>query len=274
MIKSKKKTIVKNLSKKHNKNDYIVAIPSYKRAETLKKKTLRVLQELKVPKNKIYIFVANKEEYDIYKSVLPPYYNKLVIGKVGMCEIRNVISNYFPNGQCIFNIDDDVSKFIELITDKTEGKATAKPFSGNRLDRFIKDGFKECRKKNVSLFGIYPVDNPFFMKKETTYDLRYIIGSCWGCINNSKVRVTMDDKEDFERTIKYYIKDGGVIRFNNVSVVSGYYSEKGGMQETRTKKRVLESAKKLVKKYPQLCSLYLGKKSGYAEVKLKDKTKK
>ena len=83
----------------------------------------------------------------------------------------------------------------------------------------------------------------------------------------------MDDKEDFERTIKYYIQDGGLIRYCNISVVSSYYREKGGMQETRTNERILKSAEKLVETYPNLCSLYLGKKNGFAEIKLRDKKK-
>ena len=258
-------------------NDYIIAIPSYKREETLKNKTLRVLQQQKIPKNKIFIFVGNQEEYQKYKNALPNYYNKIVIGQVGMGAIRNFITDYFPEGQKIFNMDDDINGFVELTKEtnkKTKSKFQSKNFRGNDLDNFIKKGFSECKKNNLSLFGIYPASNPFFMKKRITYDLRYIIGSCWGSINSKKVKVTMDDKEDFERTLKYYMKDGGVIRFENVTVLSGYYTEKGGMQETRTKERVLNSAKKLVEQYPQLCKLYLGKKSGYAEVKLRDINKK
>merc|ERR1711871_1039071 len=206
-------------------NDYIIAIPSYKREETLKNKTLRVLQQQKIPKNKIFIFVGNQEEYQKYKNTLPNYYTKIIIGQVGMGAIRNFITDYFSEGQQIFNMDDDINGFVELTKEKN--KKTKSKF----------------QKKNLSLFGIYPASNPFFMKKRITYDLRYIIGSCWGSINSKKVKVTMDDKEDFERTLKYYMKDGGVIRFENVTVLSGYYTEKGGMQETRTKERVLNSAK-------------------------------
>lgn len=262
---------------KNNHNDYIIAIPSYKREETLKNKTLRVLKEQKIPKNKIFIFVGNEEEYTKYKKTLPKYYNKIIIGQVGMGAIRNFITNYFSEGQKIFNMDDDINGFVELTKEKnknTKSKFQSKNFKSNDLDKFIKKGFDECKKNNLSLFGIYPASNPFFMKKRITYDLRYIIGSCWGCVNNKSVKVSMDDKEDFERTLKYYKTDGGVVRFENITVISGYYTEKGGMQETRTKDRVLKSAQKLVNQYPDLCKLYLGKKSGYAEVKLKDIKKK
>jgi hypothetical protein len=43
-------------------SNYIVAIPSYNRADVIVPKTLTTLKEGKVSKNKIYIFVANKQQ--------------------------------------------------------------------------------------------------------------------------------------------------------------------------------------------------------------------
>ena len=44
-------------------------------------KTLSTLHKHKIDLNKIYVYVANKKEYDLYKSVLnPSLYNELVIG--------------------------------------------------------------------------------------------------------------------------------------------------------------------------------------------------
>ena len=42
-----------------------IAIPSYKRQETLQEKTLAVLKEYRIPVNKITVFVANKERKDL-----------------------------------------------------------------------------------------------------------------------------------------------------------------------------------------------------------------
>lgn len=251
---------------------YVIAIPSYKRAETLKNKTLRILQEQKIPKNKIFIFVADKDEYKIYKKTLPKYYNKIVIGKVGMGAIRNFITDYFEEGRKIFNMDDDISDFIHLTKEKdvkNNKKQESESFKEGDLDKFIKIGFKECEIRNMSLFGIYPACNPYFMKERITTELKYIIGSCWGCINDKNIKVSLDDKEDFERTIKFYLKDKGVIRFEYITVKSSYYKEKGGMQETRTYERILKSSNYLVEKYPELCKLYMGKKSGYPEIRFK-----
>ncbi len=44
--------------------DYIIAIPSYKRAELCRDKTLAMLRDNKIPANKIYVYLANKEERD------------------------------------------------------------------------------------------------------------------------------------------------------------------------------------------------------------------
>ena len=59
------------------------------------------------------------------------------------------------------------------------------------------------------------------MYNETTFDLRFIIGVTFGFIarHDKKLRMSTksETKEDYEQTILYYLKDGGVIRFNNIT---------------------------------------------------------
>ena len=57
-------------TRKQKTSDYIVAIPSYKRAETLRDKTLKVLQEHKIPADRIHVFVATPEEKERYAATL------------------------------------------------------------------------------------------------------------------------------------------------------------------------------------------------------------
>ena len=48
-----------------------------------------------------------------------------------------------------------------------------------------------------------------------------------GVVNNRNAEVRMiDDKEDYERSIKYYLKDNGVLRFNNVTCRTNCYKER------------------------------------------------
>jgi len=239
--------------------DYKIAIPSYKRHKTIKTKTLKLLLKHNIPKSKITIFVANQEEYDLYNKELECQY-KLVIGEIGMKNIRNFIADYYDFGENIMNMDDDLEEFVSI------------NYCFN-LDEWIRNSFELLELHDSNLFGLYPVNNKFFMKPLLRTDLRYIIGSCWGC-RNMRVKVSLDDKEDVERSILYYLRDGIILRFDDISVKSKYYKEKGGMQITRTKLRIEQSAKYLVDKYPNLCSLKMSKKHKTHELKLKDKRDK
>ena len=269
--------------------NYKVAIPSYYRPETLRDKTLKILQEHKIPSNKIHIFVADKSQEAVYKNIIPrTAYHKIIIGKPGIKNIRNFMANYFAENEPIFYIDDDIYGVYECVNRVME---SGKPYHKRdnilvplqNLDELIQLGFTMAKENNLNNWGIYPVFNPYFMKPTKpdtpnfyiTTGLRYIEGGFTGVFNQKKCeKRTLDDKEDYERTIKYYLQDGGVLRFNNITVDTKCYKEKGGMQVKRTKKRILKSAETLVKRYPLLCKLNLSKKSGYAEVSLHDKREK
>ncbi len=111
-----------------------------------------------------------------------------------------------------------------------------------------------------------------FMKHRVAVGLYYCIGSCWGIVtrHDDDLSVTMDDKEDFERTLQHYVKDGRIVRLDDITVKSKYYTEDGGMQVTRTSERIHESAKILEQRYPHLCSMYIRNTTGHAELRLRD----
>lgn len=247
---------------------YVIAIPSYKRAETLREKTLEVLQEFKVPASRIYVFVANAEEKKLYEQTLEKgTYGHLIVGVPGMAAIRNFITSYFPVGTPILNIDDDIKGFIQYSPSARRHESPLRDFDG-----FVRQAFAEAKQLGFRLWGIYPVANGFFMKPGHTTDLKYIIGAFWGIINPGPavLKMTIDDKEDYLRSIVMYLADGGVLRYNNVAPKTAYYKEPGGMQEERTKQRVTKSAIALHKAYPDLTSLNDTKKSGFLELRLKD----
>lgn len=249
-------------------DDWIIAIPSYKRAETLRDKTLATLREHKIPKARIHVFVANKAEHDAYKATLDPTtYGHLHIAEPGMAAVRNYITRFFPIGKQIFNMDDDIRGFIEW----AEGaRRNERPLRD--LSAAITRGFREARRTGLRLFGFYPVANGYFMRGGApTTDLRYIIGAVWGIINPGKIlTVTIDDKEDYLRSVIMYVLDGGVLRFNNIAPQTAYYKEPGGMQEERTMNRIDKSAHAMVTAFPDLVKINLTKKSGMPEVRLRD----
>lgn len=249
--------------------DYVVAIPSYRRAKTLKEKTLALLERHNIPAEKITIFVGNQEEHDTYRKEIPPQY-QIVIGEVGMGAIRRFIQKHYPEGTNVMNFDDDLSEVMKKIDDKTMVPVD------NLEKEVIVRGFSECKKHNSYLFGVYAAANAMFMKNRVAVGLYYCIGSCWGIVSrhDDSLSVTLDDKEDFERTLQHYVKDGKVVRLDDITVKSKYYTEDGGMQVTRTSERIYESAKILEARYPHLCSTYIRETTGHAELRLRDSSPK
>lgn len=255
---------------KKSKHPYEVAVPSYQRSKKCGESTLAFLKECSIPAERITVFVADQNAREEYASELPAdSYGRIVVGKVGMGAIRNFIQGHYPDGTKILHVDDDIEGLYTNVTPKQLVRFTD-------LDSFVTNAFDMCEQRKVRLWGIYPVLNPMFMKQRVTFDLRYVIGCFWGSINSHDgvLNVSLDDKEDVERTLKCYSADGGVARFEFIAPKTNYYTEDGGMQVTRTEARITASAKALVAAYPQLCSLNLTKKSGHAEVRLRDKRPK
>lgn len=254
-------------TRRAKKSDYVVAIPSYKRAEILKEKTLAVLHKYGIEPERIYVFVADKEEEEIYKNTLPEkQYNKIVVAKKGLDNARNIINDYFPVGQKIVEADDDIRGFIEF--DETKPRHE-KPLVS--LKTLIEKGFSVAEKNGARLWGVYPSANGFFMKDNMSTDLRHIVGAFWGQINPGKeVRIHLQSKEDYERTLQFWKKDGVVIRFNNVSPQTAYYKTPGGLQLQRTKEKIEDEVKFLQKHYPEYIVINPNRKSGFMEIRLKD----
>ena len=223
--------------------DYVVVIPSYKRLSVLKAKTLALLKRHNIPRDQIYIFVASEEERLTYKELESDA--TLITGVLGLSQQRDFISDYFPIGTKIVSFDDDVSDILIKI-----GDALA-PISS--LDALIRKGFKLCDLYGASLFGIYPVPNAFFMKKRITTDLRFIVGPFFGCINpGSSIRGNgYGEKEDYLRTIKFWLKDKSIVRFNHITLLSKVYAGSGGLQNDSRLQRERIVVAKLLSEYPQ-----------------------
>jgi hypothetical protein len=249
--------------------DYVVCIPSYKRAELCNEKTLSTLNKMKIPSDKIYVYVADKEEYEQYKEVLnPKLYNKLITGIKGLVPQRQFIMEQWPEGKHIVFFDDDVAS-IDLKMSKFKSKS---------LDFFFREAFNESKKQKSFIWGVYPVFNPFFRKarEEISTCLNYIVGAFYGIINRPKLKsiqltLTKENgqKEDVERTIKYFVEDGIVVRFNRVGFVTKYYGKEGGLGTFEARlKPMLEASQKLKKEFPEYGEIST-KKNGMTEFRLK-----
>lgn len=234
---------------------YRIAIPSYQRYEKLGEKTLNTLKLHNIDKTIIDIFVADEDEYDKYNKLYPEY--NIIIGVPGMKNIREFIFlKYYNEGDFIISIDDDISMFKM----KNPRDWEISCFCDNELilKNEIEKAFIECIKSNRHMWGINCMDNHLYLRNTITYDYKFCIGHFWGCIIKKEyLSLGVDQYEDYERSIKHYLGDGGVVRLNYICAKTNYISN-GGMGKIR---KFEESLDYLINKYKNLVSIK-NKKSG------------
>lgn len=253
--------------------EYSIAIPSYKRPETIKKKTLRVLESYNIDPSRITVFVADVEEFKLYKeSLSTDEYAKhcpIVVGVHTIGAQRNFIEKYYPEGTKLVMFDDDVEEVQKKISEQKLGRLE------DLENDFIIKGFEECEKVGAKTFGIYAASNAYFMKERVYTKLCYIIASMFGVIveHDPFLERVTNHGEDYEYSIRQYVKNGAVVRFDYLTVKSNYYKEDGGLQTIRTKEYVYESIKKIAELFPDLCTMYIRESTGNAELRLKDMRK-
>ena len=247
--------------------DYQIAIPSYKRPETIKNKTLKLLMDHNIDKNKIIIFVADNDEEKIYKQSLGNEY-KIVVGVHTIGNQRNFIERYYNENTRVVMFDDD----LDGVFVKNENNLD--PIDNIENDLII-NGFNECIKNNSYVFGVYAAANAYFMLNRIYTKLCYIPGGVFGVIiqHDDFLQRKTNHGEDYERSIRQYVKNKNLVRFDYITFKSKYYKEDGGLQEIRTEKYIHDSIKWIQDKFPDYCTMYIRKSTGHAELRLKDKIK-
>ncbi len=254
---------------------YKVIIPSYKRADTLIKKTLKCLYNTDVHKD-IYVFVANEEEHTIYTEKLKEYEDvKVVLGVRGIPNQRNFIQHYFDEGELLVFIDDDIRRLNGLDKD---GKIVA----CTKLHSFILKAFEQTAGVGFKMWGVNSNSSIFEMKQKVSAGLIYIVGNFYGLINTRDVLVDEGEeikaranftagKESHERALKMYRKYGGVLKYRCIGVDSNYWGEKGGHQESRNNDGEKEATYYLHSKYNEITKIR--KVKGIFDLQIKPKTK-
>lgn len=259
---------------------YKVVINSAGRSDTLASKTLPLLDSRNVNLEDVEVWVPNEATRDEYAPVVAgvgrldiaphdPLDKRVeVVGiePVGLGKARNHVIAAHDRGERLLFIDDDLTDVVQVASSKHSDPVLD-------LDLYFRSMFRAASAAASTLWGIYPVNNPYFGRPRHTYDLRYICGGLFGVevADRAHEMVVLDDKEDFERSIRHYLADGQVLRDEGVRIGTTGYSGAGGMQMSRTDERVEAAARWLADEFPGLASLNLTKKSGKAEVRLRDR---
>jgi hypothetical protein len=247
---------------------YEIAIPSYKRHNQIVSKTLKTLARQGVPANKITVFVANDDEKVLYQTTISDGSVKdIIVGVLGLVAQRNFISSYYPSDTLVVSIDDDVESVYRATG------STQKDKQEIHLPDFFQEAFAKMEQEQSSIWGIYAVDNPFFMiaSQETTTSLKFLVGCLYGSRTPFIPLITQGCIEDKERTLRYYVKEGKILKFNHIGIKTKYFGS-GGLESENRKKQHDIDTDALVAEFPTLVTKFT-RKNGYPDIRFKSKKK-
>lgn len=250
-----------------------IAIPTIARAETIKKKTINYLAKTDIDFKEVDLFLSDGNELEAYKESLKDYpINFIVTDKKHVNTQRNFMIDYYKEGQLVLGIDDDIQSIEMRISEK-------KTMPLLNLTEFVDQAFEISQSHKFDMWGVNAVLNPYFMRNNISFNLKYIVACFYGWRNTHERKAYVSTnpeygKEDYERSIRYYMADGGLTRFNYISPKTKYYSEDGGIQTYRTIEYEQKAVDWLLKEFPMYCTINKHKKSKWPEVVLKDQRKK
>lgn len=247
---------------------YQVAVPSRSRPDLIVSCTLPVLTAARVPQGRITIWVLPDEQGRYQDTVLPLYPQVRVRPHDGdpaggLRAARLAIQPQYPAGTRLVQADDDI-RAIEYLSD---GALHTVP----DLDAIIDAGFRAADQNRVSLWGIYPARNAYFMRHRCYLGLRLVVGTFFGMTlrHDTAEQLDFDEKEDYERSIRHFLRDGAVLRADHLTVKTRFYTEPGGMQVYRDAAYQRSGTERLVARWPALLRLRESKGKGTAEVQFR-----
>lgn len=240
---------------------YRIAIPSHRRAGILKEKTLSFLGRASLGDAEVKVFCSDEQDVSDYAGIDA----ELVLAKsANVAEKFNFIHRYYPKGERVFVMEDDV----ELIAGVGNKKATL-----TDLETLVALGFENIGRGG--LFGVAPHDNSFFFSGRVKDGLMLVVAHAFGFVstNDPRLEVSQICKSDYERTCLYFEKYGRVVRVDTVGVRTKSYTQSGGMQSDMGTdgRRDCEAAAcaYLCKRFPYLLSLNKKKKSIFEELRFR-----
>ena len=213
-----------------------IAIPSHNRYEIIQTHTLPLLQKYNFDFDSVFVFVS-KSQLSKYLEIQKKWGFNLVEGKEGILNQRNYIIEYFEEGEQIVEIDDDVKDIIDL--------SCLKPIIDLKL--LVESLFE----KTNGLWGINGAVNPRSHRK-SAFGSYFICNAFCGYTNDKSIKLTLQEKEDYERCALYLDKNKEIYKNRQYAIKTKYWKNEGGIDyDFETRKKVNnECANILLAKYP------------------------
>ena len=239
--------------------NFKVAIPSHNRAEALRDYTLSTILKKNIDPSCINIFVANQQDYDDYKRIIPSdMYNEIIITAKGKNNAMNHIRRFYKKGERLLNLDDDISDihygyngYNIPLTDL------------NSYSNYI---FKIMKKYKMGMCGILRHSKPSLKKNTLTINTYELDGNLYWTINNSSKKLDVYlpyciDAEFCLKNSEYY---GNVMRNNEISITNKSVDTDAGLIRLAYNGEKVNARIKLLKEFPKLIELnYTSKDDTY-----------
>jgi len=239
--KSKRKT-----QKKSSKSTIKIAIPSHKRDELLQKYTFALLKKHNISFKSVYVF-CSPESYKSYKKLCKEWGCHLIKSKKSIVGIRNHMIKYFKSGEQVVEMDDDIQNIVQF-----NPSSPKKPVED--LKQFMVDSFKTLG--NKGLWGVNATTNSMGASGKDQSGLYFIVNSFCGYINDKRIRLTVEEKEDYDRAAQFYELDLPILKRGQYGINTNYWNNPGGIQDRYDKEKRKQvqkkSAETLIEKYPDM----------------------
>jgi hypothetical protein len=243
-------------------SEYAIAVRSYRRASLCAAKTWAMLTRYGVA-DRASIFLSDPEETNEYRAAVGPN-PAIIAGAFGCGANGNAAIRYYPEGTRLIVIDDDLTDMLIRT-----GPQTLEPVGAVGWDELAEVGFLAA---GDGLWGVHPVANAFFHRHQVSADLRLISGGFFGLTTRRDpgLDVTVEEKEDYERTLRWFRADGRVTRLNWYAMRTKTYAGAGGMREARTVERVERDVARLLADWPRHVELKKPKATrAFPEIRLR-----
>lgn len=213
-------------------DEYVIACRSYGRATVFPKKTFRMLEHNKLT-GRLYVFVASAAEKRAYRDNLPAGFpaDRIIVGVPGGAAITRFICRYFPEGQRIVFVDDDLEQFFVM---PRQGQGRIQKDSAG-LHKYLEDGFRTIDAYNLGSFTFSFLSNAFYLTGKHFKEFRpFIVGGNFFCMRNdsSLISVKVGHADDVLRSCRLFEKYGGTLVYWYAGFGTHYGKEAGGMQSS------------------------------------------
>lgn len=191
-----------------------VAVCSYGRAETVGRDTLATMLRGGVPGEKIKVYTPQVEEYrEALREDAGLSGIDVIEAPKGLHNAQNMVLDEHRPGSRVVFADDDVRAVNRLVTRRGKGSLREQ----GDLPGLFTAAFERAAQERVTLWGLYPVHNAFYMKPAVRVGLWFCIGQLFGVIVTEDRQYGSDEaakKGDYERTLLHFERDGGVMRMD------------------------------------------------------------